>query len=94
MAVRIRSVVDTSYVARQGIDAGDNRRGHTGATKDQPTGLTIGIVDGDTGVGIGICSHIGYRPSATSAIRLPGGLGDICAAATTRTAPDSLAPTA
>src|SRR6266699_6257083 len=94
MAVRRRSVGDAPGVAGQGIDAGDDRRGHTRTPEDQPTCLMIGIIDGDTRVGIGICSHIGYCPSATSAVRLPGGLGDIGTTATARAAPDRLAPTA
>ncbi len=94
MAVGIRSVGETPGVTGQGIDAGDDWRGHTGAPEDQPTGFMIAIIDGDTGVGIGIRSHVGYCPSATSSVRLPGRLGDIGAAATARPAPDRLAPIA
>jgi hypothetical protein len=92
IAVGRRSVGEAPGIVRQGIDAGDDRRGHTGTTEDQPAGFMIAIIDGDPGVGIGIGSHIGDCPPATSRVRLPGGLGDIGAAAAARSAPDRLAP--
>lgn len=69
MAVGIRAIGHAGSVASQGVDAGDDRRGHAGATEDQPTARSlvgIAVVHGDARIGVGYGRDVGYRTLATS----------------------------
>lgn len=87
-----RRVRGTRHVAGQGEDGRNDRRRLTGTANLKPATITIGVVDIDARIGIGISRNIGDRTIATArhTRRLPGWPTDIAATASTRSTPGRL----
>src|SRR5579883_545020 len=102
VTIGIRAIGDAARVAGQGIDAGDDRRGHAGAAENEPPAqplIAVAIIDGNAGVGVGYRRDISDGTLAANGSdvadqALPRRLRIIFAASAAGTTPRRLAPAA
>src|SRR6266542_4366178 len=96
--VRVRegAIAHRASVAGQGVDAGDDRRGHAGPAGLEPGAASHaeGVVHRHAGGGVGHRAHVSHRPPRAAAVGLPRRLREHPGAAAAGAAPHRLGPTA
>src|SRR5262249_42781806 len=89
IARRVRSGHRT---AAQGVDAGDDGRGHAGPADLSPAADPEGVVDGNPGLRIGDRGHVVVGPLLAARVGLPPWLRPESGAARPGAGPDDLVP--
>src|SRR6185312_14624118 len=73
MRIRVRSIVDRARVARKRVHTGDDRRRDTRPSKDKPSAgvQSVGVVNRNAGVWIGVGRDVGNGTPRTTGVILP-----------------------